>query len=212
MSDIFVSYTHGDRSFVDRLCADIAKAGVSVWYDTRIAPGSHWDTVIVDNLLHSHGLVALVSRAALRSDWVTFEWALGVRSGKEVLVLMMTRDDVSPSELPEYLRHIQALPVSDSAPNDDIIRAISAMDLPPRLWSEFSDGGVDICLPREKFKKPDDKAVVDIEGVNLRAVNAALSLQQQLLAKVGSLSQAGDPSASSSYQIVGHLCDPTATM
>ncbi len=113
--------------------------------------------MIVDNLLHSHGLVALVSRAALRSDWVTFEWALGVRSGKEVLVLMMTRDDVSPSELPKYLRHIQALPVSDSAPNDDIIRAISAMDLPPRLWSKFSDGGVDIVCRGRSLRNPTTK-------------------------------------------------------
>jgi hypothetical protein len=193
MSDVFISYQHEDREFVDILNSDLQKAGFFTWYDKRISPGSKWDTTIVDNLLQCHCFIAVISKAALQSDWVTFEWALGARSDKEMIVLIKDPDQVRPEDLPDFLKRIQILQWREPSSSDEVIKALATMNLPPRLWSELSTVGLDICLPKEKFKKPNDKAVADIEGVNLRSINVALDLQQQLFERFSPLTYKGDP-------------------
>lgn len=192
MSDVFISYAHGDHEFVHRLSEDLRRGGYSVWYDKGIAPGTRFDTVIVDNLLQSHCVIVVVSKAALQSAWAQFEWALGARSGKEMLVLILDPDNVRPHDLPDYLRSIQVIQFSDTPTTERVTSSLTAMALPPRVWSELFDGGVDLYLPLEKFLKPGDKAVSDIEGVNLRSINAALDMQQRLLQSFGALTK-GDP-------------------
>lgn len=193
MSDVFISYEHGDHAFVHRLSEDLRHAGYSTWHDKRIAPGTRFDTVIVDNLLLCHCVIAVVSSAALQSTWAQFEWALGTRSGKEMLVLILDPEHVHPHDLPDYLRSIQVIQLHDHSTNEEVISALATMALPPRMWSELFEDGVDIYLPLEKFTKPRDKAVPDIEGVNLRAINAALDMQQRLLLSAGSLIKMVDP-------------------
>ncbi|PYY12864.1 MAG: hypothetical protein DMG60_23075, partial [Acidobacteria bacterium] len=73
---IFVSYSHNDRPWVDRLNAMLApylrnaESEVDLWEDTRIKPGELWDPEIKNALQRAGVGVALVSADFLASTYV----------------------------------------------------------------------------------------------------------------------------------------------
>lgn len=46
MTDLFVSYSRADRDRVAPIVAALQAEGLSVWWDTRLRAGDHWDEVI----------------------------------------------------------------------------------------------------------------------------------------------------------------------
>ncbi len=49
MTQVFISYSRRDISFINRLAADLKNAGIDVWYDvSHIAGGARWRSEIED--------------------------------------------------------------------------------------------------------------------------------------------------------------------
>jgi pimeloyl-ACP methyl ester carboxylesterase len=74
---IFVSYSHRDGAWVERLKTMVApylrdaEAELDLWVDTRIKPGDQWDTEIREALARAGVAVALVSKDFLGSKYIT---------------------------------------------------------------------------------------------------------------------------------------------
>jgi hypothetical protein len=70
---IFVSYSHRDAAFRDRLethLAPLRRAGlVSVWHDRRIGPGEDWERAIDKQIHDSDIILLLVSANFIESDY-----------------------------------------------------------------------------------------------------------------------------------------------
>jgi hypothetical protein len=77
MLKLFISYSHKDREWCDRLNAHLA--GISkevlaeVWYDKRISPGSEWNSDIVRHLDEADIILFLVSSNFVNSEFCALE-------------------------------------------------------------------------------------------------------------------------------------------
>jgi hypothetical protein len=86
---IFISYSHVDRPYVDRLAAYLAGAGLDVWHDDNIEPGDIWVSKIRAELDECAAVVLVASPSAAESTWVAAELERANAAGKPVLPLLL---------------------------------------------------------------------------------------------------------------------------
>ena len=102
---IFISYSHEDKDFVDRLAVDMVKNRSSVWID-------RWELNVGDSiiervqtaLLASSAILIVLSKASVESEWCKKELSAGLireLDEKRVLVLPVLIDDCN---IPLFLR------------------------------------------------------------------------------------------------------------
>ncbi|MCL4552724.1 MAG: TIR domain-containing protein [Candidatus Marsarchaeota archaeon] len=88
---VFLSYSHEDRAFVEKLATDLEANEIGVWYDDwDVDIGDVITTEIQKGLSESHYLTLVLSPAAIQSAWVQEEWATKLSqeiSQGEVIVL-----------------------------------------------------------------------------------------------------------------------------
>jgi hypothetical protein len=89
----FISYSHRDREWCERLFAHlqgISKDVISeVWYDKRISPGSNWDAEIQRRLNNAEIVILLISENFLNAPFCPFEVerALQLREAKRCIII-----------------------------------------------------------------------------------------------------------------------------
>jgi len=99
---LFISHASADKSFVDRLVADLTKCGVDVWYDKfDIQLGDSIPGKVNEGLSSSKYFAIVLSPNSVRSRWVTEELnaALATQiasSGTFLLPLMLKTCDLPP--------------------------------------------------------------------------------------------------------------------
>jgi hypothetical protein len=74
---VFVSYSHKDQKWLDELKTALAPLTrdetIDLWDDSRILPGSGWESEILNAIQRSRVAVLLVSQDFLASDYPVFE-------------------------------------------------------------------------------------------------------------------------------------------
>ena len=70
---VFISYSHADASFVDRLQKRLATSGFSVWLDRRDLIAGDISRQLVKSLDSVDAVVLLLSQSSVKSDWCWFE-------------------------------------------------------------------------------------------------------------------------------------------
>jgi sulfatase modifying factor 1 len=110
---IFISYAHEDAHIARRLAADLRRHEYPVWIAPEsIQPGESWVSAI-DRGLHESGVfLALLSPAAVKSQWMKSETRLAIQlehQGKLRLVPMMLKP-CDPSLLSSFLTSYQIIP------------------------------------------------------------------------------------------------------
>jgi formylglycine-generating enzyme required for sulfatase activity len=89
MTQVFISYSRKDISFIDRLAADLKSAGIEVWYDvTRIAGGARWRSEIENALRNSQYVIVVLSPDSIASEWVEREFLFSSNLRRKVIPLM----------------------------------------------------------------------------------------------------------------------------
>ncbi len=102
---VFLSHSSKDKDFVDRLAADLERAGIDVWYDRwEIGVGDSIVSKINAGLKESDYVIAVISPDSVQSKWVTLEInaalieSLGKKSSYLLPILLADTD------LPPVLR------------------------------------------------------------------------------------------------------------
>jgi formylglycine-generating enzyme required for sulfatase activity len=89
MSFIFISYSHRDSAYVQRLAASIAASGLEAWIDERIDYGSNWPRVIQEQIDRCGAFVVVMTPDAFASKWVQNELAYAGDQDKPIFPLLL---------------------------------------------------------------------------------------------------------------------------
>lgn len=93
---VFVSYSHTDREWLERLRVHLKplRGSIDIWDDTRIKPGAVWHDEIRRALAGARAAILLVSADFLASDFITTEELPALLKsagdgGTEILILVL---------------------------------------------------------------------------------------------------------------------------
>jgi tetratricopeptide (TPR) repeat protein len=101
--NVFISYSHSDNEFVDRLEADLRQEGYGTWMDRRGLDGGHkWRRELQNALDRSPVVLVVLSPEAAASEYVQSEYGYAFDEGKLVIPLYYR-----PCKVPMELRGIQ---------------------------------------------------------------------------------------------------------
>lgn len=70
---VFVSYAHADRDYGNQIIARLQDAGVRVWFDAGIEPGTVWDDTLESRLRDAGAVVVCLTAAYEASRYCTRE-------------------------------------------------------------------------------------------------------------------------------------------
>lgn len=103
---IFISYSHHDRGFVERLVDDLKTAGFPVWWDELEIKVGHSiiKKVFIDGIPKSAFLAVALSPKSVKSDFVQHELQSALMSqlsGKKIRVLPLL---ISDCKIPDFLQ------------------------------------------------------------------------------------------------------------
>jgi HEAT repeat protein len=106
----FISYSHHDSEFVNQIETHMDDAGLAYWVDKHIKPGTEWRKAIDNQLRDCSGVIIVISKYAMKSHYVTYEWAFGMGLGKPIIQVFLNapRFKLHPKLEPE-----QYIKVSD---------------------------------------------------------------------------------------------------
>ena len=89
MTQVFISYSRKDITFIDRLAADLKNAGIDVWYDVSgIAGGARWRTEIENALRNCQYVIVVLSPDSILSEWVEREFLFSSNLKRKIIPLM----------------------------------------------------------------------------------------------------------------------------
>ena len=87
---VFISYSREDVELAKRVRKYLTKLDVPVWQDIReLRSGDDWEKRIMDALSNASALILVVTKAALTSTFVNFEWAFAKGAGAKFIPVLM---------------------------------------------------------------------------------------------------------------------------
>ena len=195
--DLFVSYSHDDKPFVETLAAKLEKGGVNYFLDEKeVGWGLSIGTSVRGALGKTAGVLLVLSKASIQSAWVPFEIGYAASRGRAILPLLIDAGASPPGYLGDirYLTSVaEALDYFRSPGwKEKVRRAMTSQARSGLTITELAEvvGLVDIedralagqlALPPEDFYRLAHKEVA-ISGVTLfRTFDQNLHLIQELV-------------------------------
>ena len=97
MYDVFISYSRQDSAHMQRVRDDLTAAGLSVWTDEQLAPGTQRWNVDVENAIENAAcVVVLLSPAAKESEWVGRELDYAITQGISIFPALVGGNEHDP--------------------------------------------------------------------------------------------------------------------
>ncbi len=81
MADVFLSYSREDTVRAEQVAKGLTAAGLNVFWDNEIPPGTTWADYIEQKLTQSKALIVLWSEHSTKSQWVREEARMGRDKG-----------------------------------------------------------------------------------------------------------------------------------
>lgn len=120
---IFLSHSSKDKQFVALLHGKLLSANVDVWLgEYEILIGDSIQEKISEGLDKSEFLLVVLSKAALKSDWVKRELETKIHEEiekKKVVVLPVMLDGITQDEIPAFLRGKKCIPFPGQPSEDE---------------------------------------------------------------------------------------------
>lgn len=152
MAEVFLSYAREDAARAEQVAKALSAAGIEVFWDNEIPPGTTWADYIEQKLTQCKALIVLWSEHSTKSQWVREEARLGRDKG--VLIPAM----IDASQAPFGFGEVQGANLADWAGDAehpawrrfvDAVRAAmsrepaqqrpqAAMSAPPRVEAPLS--------------------------------------------------------------------------
>jgi 3',5'-cyclic AMP phosphodiesterase CpdA len=97
---VFISYSHDDRAFANRLTSDLRRRGIKVYIDERLQVGEGWRKQLAVAIETTDAFVLIMSPPSVASEYV--EWELGTAQAldKKIFPLMYRESGVPKTILP----------------------------------------------------------------------------------------------------------------
>ncbi len=86
---IFISYAHANSEDVLEVIKKLTDAGLTVWYDAFIKPGSDWDESIENAIKSSDVVLVFLSKAANDSKNVKQEYSFAIDQQKTIIPIFL---------------------------------------------------------------------------------------------------------------------------
>ena len=119
--DVFISYSHKDKSVADAICARLEGDGVRCWYAPRdIAPGSDWAGSIIDAIASAKIMVLIFTDFSNASNQVLREVGNAVSNSLTIIPFKLT-ETLPTGSMQYYLGVVHWL----DAMNDPLEKSIS---------------------------------------------------------------------------------------
>jgi hypothetical protein len=97
MAHVFISYAHSDRKIAQSIERGLRKANTDGWLDLKnIAGGEEWSPAIDNAVRKARALLLVLSPAASKSDWVTYEWIFALGAKKRVIPVLVKKTKMHP--------------------------------------------------------------------------------------------------------------------
>jgi WD40 repeat protein len=126
-SDVFISYSRRDRTFVERLAAALQDQGWRVWVDIgSLRPGQDWWAAITEEIEKADGVVFVLSPDAVLSRTCTSEFLHAAAHRKRVIPVICRA--VSPAAIPAAASQLKDLHWVAETPNRGFKGLISDID------------------------------------------------------------------------------------
>ncbi len=97
MAYVYITYSHRDRDFVDRLCADLGRQGIEVWVDrVQLRAGTDWTNEVNRAIEQADAILVVMSKTSIESSWVADEvdLAMHLRVTDRRLIMPLLIEDV----------------------------------------------------------------------------------------------------------------------
>lgn len=134
MSHIFISYSHADKPYLDKLVAWLGEneiASHQLWYDQHIEGGNNWRDEITNALDEAFAVFVIVTKNSAKSLYCTYEWAYAMGQGIPILPLVF--DEVSLADAPAPLASKEFINCKEGIP-DFLRRRIDQLrSVPPQV-------------------------------------------------------------------------------
>ena len=89
MTQVFISYSRRDLSFVERLARDLKNSGLEVWYDlSGLEGGQRWGSEIQDAIQKSQVFIIVLSPHSVASEWVEKEFMYAHNLGRKIIPVL----------------------------------------------------------------------------------------------------------------------------
>ena len=122
--DVFISYSHKDKSVADAICARLEADGIRCWYAPRdIAPGADWAGSIIDAIASAKVMVLVFTDFSNASSQVLREVGNAVSSGLTIIPFKLT-ETLPTGSMQYYLGVVHWLDAMD-APLEQSIGELS---------------------------------------------------------------------------------------
>lgn len=116
MATLFLSHSHKDRQFAQRLAQDLVAKGVKVWFDeAEMKPGDSLISKIGEGIAAVDYLGVILSPASVTSRWVTQELAIALHSEIEEGKPRIVPIYYQKCDLPQFLRHRKYIDFTDGS-------------------------------------------------------------------------------------------------
>jgi hypothetical protein len=104
--DVFISYAHSDRRFVQRLAGCLRQVGVRYFLDNeRLVWGDRLTDKVSDALNECIAVLVVISPGSLKSQWVPFELGHALGAGSmgvtKIILPLVTHPDL---DVPAYIK------------------------------------------------------------------------------------------------------------
>ncbi len=149
---IFISYSHADKTIVDKLAAHMVKRNAQVWVDTwELNVGDSIVQRVQDAITGSDALLVILSKASVKSEWCKKELNSGLMrelDEKRVVVLPVLVEDC---EIPLFLREKMYADLRENFDQglNSIMDAVAKVSNPNQGRLEEIDGYVDWAIDWE---------------------------------------------------------------
>lgn len=128
---IFLSYSRKDSDTMRRVCSDLRAAGLDLWTDENLQPGTpSWHISIEEALQNASAMVVILSPDAKLSEWVGREIQYAETQNKRIFPVLARGDE--RSSVPITLIGTQRVNIEDNydAGIQELIAALRAYSSP----------------------------------------------------------------------------------
>ncbi|MCB9454048.1 MAG: TIR domain-containing protein [Anaerolineaceae bacterium] len=90
---VYISHNTEDDLFVDRLADELQQRGIEIFVDHRDIPaGGNWSQAVREAIANSEQMIAVVSRASVKSRKRLGEWQSYIEAGREIVPVLLQDD------------------------------------------------------------------------------------------------------------------------